>query len=208
MIVAISREYGAGSLAVGEAVARALAYRLVTDEVPPEVARAVGLEADEIDARAESPAPLGERLLGRMGFATPELGLVAGSGTVPDVDSRVRREIERDLRERARDGDVVVIGRLGSEVLAGTPGLLRAFLRGDPAWRAARLADHLELTPAAAAAERDRIDADRRLVARERYRIAFGEARHYDMVLNVSSLGIAGTAAAIVAVVRAAPKRA
>jgi hypothetical protein len=50
----------------------------------------------------------------------------------------------------------------------------------------------------------DRIDAARRKITKERYRFTMGDARHYDLALDVSRFGIEGATALVVAAVRSA----
>lgn len=203
MIVTISREYGAGGLWVADRVALALGYEMVADQIPAAVAARLGTSSEEVDARAESPPPLGERFLTGMSEGTADdVGPIAPvwSG---DFDESVRREIERAMRERAALGDVVILGRLGSAVLAGMPGLLRAFVYGDRDWRIARITETFGFDRSRATAEVERLDVDRRQLAASRYNIVWGDRRFYDVIVDSSRLGIEGAAETIVCAVRA-----
>ena len=203
MIVTISREYGAGGLAVAGGVAAAFGYELFSDQIPAEVAARLGTSSDDVDARAESEAPLAERILVDMGAGSPQTVGPDAAPLLDPFDEDVRREIERAIRERAARGDVVVLGRVGNAVLAGTPGLVRAFVYAERDWRLGRLMTALGFDLAKANAEIDRIDVERRKFANERYKIAWGDRRYYDVIVDASRLGIDGAVATIVAAVRA-----
>lgn len=200
MIVTISREYGAAGLAVADGVAEALGYELLTDDLPRTVAARLGASSDDL-ARATGAVSFYERFLGGLEAGTPEIHTAATAG--PEAfDESVRREIERTIRERAACGDLVVLGRNAGSVLGRRPGVLRVFLAGDRAWRIARLVEVFGGTAASAAADIDRVDATRRKFAKDRYKTMWGDARHYDLMLDVSRFGVAGTVDLIVVAVR------
>ena len=201
MVVTISREYGAGGLAVADATARALGYELLTDDLPKTVAARLGTSTEEVQSLDTAGRSLSERMLGSLEAGSPEA--ISTDPPLPDAfDESVRREIERTLRERAASGNIVILGRAGSVVLAGTPGLLRVFLRADRQWRIDRIVETFGRTPAQAAADVDQLDAARRKFGKERYKMAWGDARSYDLVVDSSRFGIEGAARVIVAAVK------
>ena len=204
VIVTISREYGAAGLAVAHGTARELGYELLTDDLPRTVAARLGTTAAEVGARGSAPLPLSERLLAGLGAGTAELISAAPPRHDPgDFEESVRREIERTIRERSARGSVVILGRMASAVLAGTPALLRVFLTAPRAWRVERIVETFGLTRGDAEREVDAIDPLRRRFAKERYRIAWGDPHFYDMILDTSRFGIDGSVAVVVAAVRA-----
>lgn len=201
MIVTISREYGAAGLAVADGVAEALAYELLTDDLPRSVAARLGTSTDDV-ARATGAASLAERFLGGLEAGTPEIHSPA-AGPAPDAfDETVRREIERTIRERAAGGDVVILGRNAGSVLGRRPDVLRVFLTGERTWRVARLVEAFGGTVTEAEADVERVDAIRRKFAKDRYKTIWGDARHYDLMLDASRFGVEGAIALIVAAVR------
>ncbi|GAC1310666.1 MAG: hypothetical protein NVS2B3_11640 [Vulcanimicrobiaceae bacterium] len=201
MIVTISREYGAAGLAVADGVADALGYDLLTDDVPRAVAARLGASSDDL-ARATGSASFSERFLGCLEAATPEV--YAAAGPLPDAfDERVRREIERTIRERAAGGNVVILGRNAGSVLGRRPDVVRVFLSADRDWRVARLVETFGGTAADAEADLERVDATRRRFAKDRYKTIWGDARYYDLMLDASRFGIDGTIGLVVAAVRA-----
>jgi len=204
VIVTISREYGAGGLAVADGVARALGYELVTDDLPAVVAARLGTSTEEIAARVDSDSSLSERMLSDLGAATPEVVSSGSLRTGADFDEDVRRQIEETIRERARAGDVVIMGRLGNALLAGFPNLLRVFLTAPRPQRIAHLIETFAFTPEQAAREIERVDVARRKVAKERYGFTWSDPRYYDLVLDASHFGVDGSVAVIVAAARAA----
>ncbi len=201
VIVTISRDYGAGGLAVSDGVAQALGYELLADGLSKTVAARMGLPVEVVASHASAGKSLPERMLGDLGAANPE-GIYAAPRLPDEFDEAVRREIERTLRERAAEGDVVILGRIASAVLAGMPGLLRVFLTGARQWRIERIMESVGRTASQAAADIDQLDAARRKFAKERYKVAWGDARSYDLVIDVSYFGIPGAVNLIVTAAR------
>jgi len=204
VIVTISREYGAAGLAVSDGVAQALGYALLTDDLPTAVAARLGTSPQEVAARAGAEPPLAERVLGGLEAGTPEAVGSPPASVLDPFDADVRREIERSVRERAAAGNVVILGRMGSVLLAGSACLLRVFLTAPKAWRIERLCESFGFTPARAKAEIDRVDARRRNYARERFGIVWGSPDGYDLIVDTSRFGIDGAVDLIVAAVRRA----
>jgi cytidylate kinase len=204
VIVTISREYGAAGLAVAYGTAAALGYELLTDDLPATVAARLGASLEEVEARVQSQPSLSERMISNLGAATPELISTDSPRAGADFDEDVRREIEAAICERADAGDVVILGRLASAFLTGRPNLLRVFLTGPRVWRVERLMETFHFTRDQAARELERTDLERRRLAKDRYKIAWGDPRFYDLILDTSRYGIEGTVAVIVAAARAA----
>jgi cytidylate kinase len=71
-------------------------------------------------------------------------------------------------------------------------------------WRVAHVVEALGVSEAAARAEIARIDEARRAYARDGYRVAWGDPRAFEVILDTSRFGIEGAASVIVAAVRAA----
>jgi cytidylate kinase len=120
---------------------------------------------------------------------------------IDPFDEDVRRELERSVREAAAAlGDVVILGRMASVVLAGSPGMIRVFLTA-PAGLAHRAASARRSAspPQRANAEIDRVDARRRNYARARFGVVWGSPDGYDLVVDTSRFGIEGAVSLIVA---------
>ena len=200
MIVTISRAYGAGALAIARAAAERLGYRLVDEQLPTVAASRLGTSAEIVQTMSERPRGFGERVLEQLGGGLPEAAQPPASDPEP---AEMRRAIEAAVREEAEAGDAVIVGRMGSVVLAGRRDLLRVFVQAPLAWRVAHVVESLGVSEAAARAEIARIDEARRTYAREGYQVSWGDPRSYDLVLDSSRFGVDGGAEVIVAAVRA-----
>jgi hypothetical protein len=201
VIVTVSRAYGALGHAVTREVSQRLGYRLVDDDLPVVVAARLGTSPEMVEGVENRSAGFGERFLRSLGGAVPEA--FQPSVTADDLTASAMREIERLIREAADAGNAVIVGRGGNVVLDGRPDLIRVFLTAPVAWRAAHIAAAQGIAEAEARADVARVDNGRRTFARERYDIAWGDPRHYDLLLDVSTFGASGAAAIIVAAVEA-----
>ncbi len=203
MIVTVSRAYGAAALAVCRLVAERLGYRLVNEELPVVVAARLGTSAEIVETVSERPRPFSERVLAQLGGGVPETAQPSTS-TDHDLLSATRHQIEEIVREIAMEGDAVINGRMAGTILRDWPNVLRVFLHAPLPWRIARVMESLHCDEPAARAEIARIDEARRTYAKEQYRVNWGEARNYDLVLDTARFGVSGAADVIVAAVRAA----
>jgi len=202
VIVTISREYGAAGLAVGDGVASALGYELYADQLSERVAAKLGTSAREVSQIAAAEPSLPERLLAGLGEGTAEVISARAPRLADDFDESVRREIEADVRERAAQGNVVILGRHASAILGARPDLVRVFLCGALEWRVARIIASFGHERARVLADIERIDASRRKSAKDRYKVAWSDARSYDLTIDVSRLGIKGAVALVAEAVR------
>lgn len=205
MVVTVTREYGCGAATVARSAAELLGYRYVADELPIAVAARLRLSPEAIRRVEDTPRPLGERILRGLAAAHPE---VVPADEVQDIDTAYVSEIERAVREAAGGGDCVILGRIAGMILRDRPDLVRIFLRAPLAWRIEQVVATLHIDARTARAEIERVDAARRQYARDRYRIDWNDAIHYDAVFDVSRFGGAGTVELLVAAVRAAERSA
>jgi cytidylate kinase len=203
VIVTISREYGAGGLAVAEGLAQRLGYDLVSDDLSRSVAAKMGTSA-EVASQATTGPSLPERILGNLGAGTAELQTPAAPRLPGDFDESLRRELEREIRERGARGDVVILGRSAAHILAGTPGLVRVFLTAAREWRIAKVCEIFGQTRDEAIADIERVDSARRKFTKERHKAVWGDARYYDLTIDSSRFDIEGTIDVIALAVRVA----
>ncbi len=197
MIVTISREYGALGRAVTRGVAHRLGYRLVDDDLPVVVAARLGTSPEMVENVENRSSGFGERFLRSLSSAVPEAFQPAAAED--DLSDAALREVERLIREAADRGNVVVVGRMGNAILAPRPDLVRVFLTAPVPWRAAHIAESLQVSEPAARTEIARVDAGRRAFARERYDVVWGDRHNYDLIVDVSAFGVDGTVAIITA---------
>jgi len=152
-IVTIGRELGAGGSRVARIIAESLGAELVDRSLIAEVARRLEFPEPAVERTDEYPESFVERLLGALRSADPR----SGFGWQAGVESSVlepRHAIigltEQVIREAARTGNAVIVGRGGAFVLRGLPGAVHVFLRAPESVRRREVSERFVLSDAAA----------------------------------------------------------
>jgi cytidylate kinase len=180
---------------VTRGLAERLGYRLLDEDLPVVVAARLGTSPEAVDGMQYQQDGFGQRLLRSLSVAMPESFQPAPE--VEDLAAVTQREIARLMNEAADAGDVIVVGRVGNIVLRDRPALLRVFLTAPLTWRTEHIAASLGISAPAARAEIARVDAGRSNYAREHGDVIWGDPHNYDLVVDVSRFGVAGTIALI-----------
>jgi cytidylate kinase len=208
-VVTIGRMFGAGGETVGRMVADRLSAELVDGKIFEEVARRLELPADEVERHEEVPGSFLSRVLQALGTASiefaapPEATAWTPPYSDPTFDTRraVLQITQEVIREAARTGNAVVVGRGGAYILHDHRRALHVFLRGSESGRAAALRQGLGISEEEARHRIKRMDANRRAYVRQVYNHDWLDSSHYHLVLDTVRLGYERTAAAIVAAV-------
>src|SRR5438105_793270 len=202
--------YGAGGETVGGMVAERLGAELVDGKIFKEVARRLELPDDGVERLGAVPGTFLNRVLQALGTASiefaapPEATAWTPPYSDPTFDTRraVLQITQEVIREAARTGNAVVVGRGGAYILHDHPRALHVFLRGSETGRAATLRESLGISEEEARHRIKRMDANRRAYVRQVYNHDWLDASHSHMVLDTVRLGYERTAATIVAAVR------
>lgn len=202
MVVTVSRAYGAASRSVAQRAAEQLGYRLVDDELEAVVATRLGAPADVVRSIGDWPPTFGERFFEELSGGLPESAQPASRED--DLRDARQEALELAIRVVAARGNAIVLGRAAGAVLAGRADLVRVFVTAPLEWRVANVMRVQSIDEPTARAEIARVDDARRSYAREFYRLAWGDAKHYDLVIDAARFGITGAGDTIAAAVRAA----
>ena len=188
-VVTISASYGAGGSQVGPKLAERLGLAFVDRAIPVVVAQRLAVPLSDALRHDESVRSTLERMLVRFAPAAQ-----AFSGAAPPeelLDERTYLQAtEQVIRERARTGDAVILGRAAAVVLQDAPRALHVRLDG---------AEDLRLEQAMALEGVERETAQRHMRETDRAREAYVK-RYYDrdardntlygMVLDSTRLGL------------------
>ena len=197
-VITIGRQFGAGGTSVGEMLSRELHVDLLGSGIIDEVANRLQLPKEEVEAEDEQPGSLLARLLVALGSASseplipPEVTAWSPPNADPAFDTRkaVLQITQHVIREAARAGNVVIVGRGGAYILQDFPGALHVFLRADTASRVKTVMERYTITSEDEARRRIKI-ADENWTAyiKQVYGHDRNMAVHYDMVLDTGRLG-------------------
>src|SRR6266542_985341 len=115
-VVTLSRQYGAGGLRIGPALAEALGFNFVDREIVEEAARRLGVEPKVAEERDERTPAIVEEIGLALAVASPEFGIPA----VPRLDDRILAEAtKRVILFLGSAGGYVILGRGSQAALAG-----------------------------------------------------------------------------------------
>jgi cytidylate kinase len=206
-VITIARLFGAGGDTVGKMLARRLKADFLGPELIDEVAHRLELPKEEVEAADEQPGSFLSRLLIALGAANPEPPLQSEgpAWTPPYADPRLdpRRAVleltQQVIREAARSGNVIILGRGGAYILNDLPGALHVFLRASESERVMTVMDREGIGPEEARHRVKQTDENRRAYIRQVYGHTWDLPGHYDLVLDTGRLGYDATVEAILA---------
>ena len=207
-VITIGRQFGAGGSTVGGMLADRLHADLLEARIIDEVAHRLQLPKEEVEAEDESAGSLLSRLLVALGSASseplipPEVTAWSPPNADPAFDTRraVLQITQQVLREAARAGNVVIVGRGGAYLLSDFPGALHVFLGADTAVRVKTVMARFGISSEDEARHRIKhTDENWTAYIKQVYGHDRNLAGHYDMVLDTGRLGYDKTVEVILA---------
>jgi cytidylate kinase len=187
-VVTIAALYGAGGSVVGPRVAERLGVQFLDRAIPSAVAKRAGLTEAAVDEVDQKPRSEWQRLLARLGRASPATAASVQVERLDLEERRIRAEIEEFLAHASRAGGVV-LGRGGAVVLADVPGALHVYLRGERKARVERVMKLQGVDRAAAAQRVKANDRARRDYVKSTYGIDGDNPRLYHLMIDAIALG-------------------
>ena len=201
-VITIAREFGAGGARVAAILAQRLGAEVIDRQLVAEVASRLGLTADEVAAEDERAKSVVDRLIRSFAW----FGESYGPGWSPpysdplvDPQQAVRLLTEEVIRETARRGNAIIVGRGGAFILADWPGVLHVFLRSAEPVRIREIMARDALSEEEARRRLHQTDAARAAYMRRNYGTDWRDPRRYDLVLDTGRLSYQRAAEAILA---------
>ena len=186
--VTLARQFGCGGSFLGHALAESLGVRCLDRDILSHAARHLSAEEEDLAAREERGQSFWERMLRGVSVGPPEA--LYHPPVALSVSDRDLFEAETEvMKTLAAREDCVIVGRLASHVLAGHAGMVNLFLHAPPTFRARRLVETGQAADEAQA--RDliaRSDETRRRFVTQMVGQDWGDARHYHLCLDTSTL--------------------
>ncbi len=191
VVLAISRQLGAGGSYIGQGVARRLGLKYVDRQILERAAAMLGRHDEDLEDLEERVANAWVRITRHLSLGPPDALF-----TPPRPASSVYEEdlfrIERQvIREVASREDCVIVGRASSMVLRDHPGVVRLFVHAPEAWRVELLSGSMK--------DRDpnellqlirRTDHDRARFVQAVCGCDWSNACHYDLTVNSAQVGL------------------
>ena len=206
-VITIGRQFGAGGKTVGEMLAHRLKVDVLDSQLIDKVAQRLQLPKEEVEAEDEQPGSLLNRLLMALGSASgepmipPETAAWSPPNVDPVFDTRraVLEITQQVIKEAARGGDVVIVGRGGAYILRDFEGALHVFLRAAEATRIKVVMARMNLSEEEARRQLKHADENWNAYIKQVYGHDRNHPAHYDLVLDTGRLGYEATVDAIAA---------
>lgn len=197
IIITIARQYGSGGREIGERVAKLLGIPLYDKELITDAAAKGSLNEEIIKKADESAA---NSLLYTLAMGSNVLGSTMHFGYKMPLNDKLFILQSEVIKEYAKNGSCVIIGRCADYVLRDEPNILRLFIYGDLDHRQARVIErHPELKSSQVIDIINKTDKRRSSYYNFYTGNKWGKYDNYDMTINSSTLGIDHTAQVIAA---------
>jgi cytidylate kinase len=213
-VITIGRQIGAGGSSVGHMVAGRLKIDFLDSQLIDEVAKRLQLPKEEVEAEDEHPGSLLSRLLLALGAANaepiipPETSAWNPPNAEPVFDTRqaVLAITQEIIKEAAKEGDVVIVGRGGAYLLRDEPGALHVFLRASAEIRLKTIMEREHKSEEAARKRLKQADENWTAYIRQVYGHDRIHPAHYDLVIDTGRLGYDATVESILAALKGRTK--
>lgn len=185
-IITISREFGTGARMIGQLLATELGFDYYDRAIIQMAAEKSGLSPDFIENNEVSARKSFLFNIASTAYVSPNLSL---QYTMPVNDKAFVAQSDV-IRDVAKKGNCVIIGRCADYVLAEQEKLLRVFLYGDKADRLKRIIEDYGYSPDTAESELNRVDKGRTSYYKYYTGSSWTDMRNHDISLNTSKTGI------------------
>lgn len=189
-IITIGRQYGSGGHDIGKQLAEELHIPFYDKALLERAAKDSGLCQEIFENHDEKPT---NSFLYSLVMDTYSLGYNSSSFTEMPLNHKIFLAQFDAIKNIAKEGPCVIVGRCADYALADFPNVVNIFLHADLQSRIVRIARRHDLTDAKA---KDLIiKTDKRRASYYNYYTSkkWGEAAGYDLSLNTATLGIDGT---------------
>lgn len=187
LIITISREYGSGGHRIGELLAEKLGVKLYDRNLIALAARESGL-SEEVVKETE------QALEGRMAYESP-------------VQSALFHAQSQIIREIARRGPCVIVGRLANFILRDQARCFNLFIYADKPARIQRIVSEYGVDRKDAESVLQRVDRERSEHCLHYTGQQWGRFRNYHLMVDSSLLGVEQSAEMILSVLKAMEER-
>lgn len=192
LIITIARQYGSGGREIGERVARILGIPLFDKQLIADAASKGNLNEEVIKKADETAA---NSLLYTLAMGSNIIGSTMHFGYKMPINDKLFILQSEVIKEYAKNGSCVIIGRCADYVLREEKDIFRIFVYGDLEHRKERVKErHPEIKPSQVVDVINKTDRRRASYYNFYTGNKWGKYDNYDMAVNSSTLGIEETA--------------
>ena len=200
IIITVARQYGSGGREIGEKIAAELGIPLYDKELITDAASKGSLDTEVIKNIDESAA---NSLLYTLAMGSNVLGGAMHFGYKMPLNDKLFILQSDAIKEYAKGGSCVIIGRCADYVLRDEKNVFRLFIYGDLDHRQSRILErHPEIKPSQVVDVINKTDKRRASYYNFYTGNKWGKFDNYDMLINSSTLGIDGSVQLICASIR------
>jgi cytidylate kinase len=184
--ITIDREYGSGAADIAAKLAARLGWKLWDQLLTIEIARILGCDRPAVEQREERRDALHYRLFKAFLRGSFEGTLNAQRVKMVDADL-IREASEKVVREAAREGNCVIVGRGSAYYLQSNPDALHVFVYAPFEEKIRRLRS-VGKSEEEAHVLAETVDEDRAAYIKQYFKLEWPFREIYDLMMN-SSLG-------------------
>ncbi len=180
IIITIGREYGSGGHEIAERIAKVLNISFYDRGMLHEIADTMNVDVAELEKYDEKPINF---------FLTRRVG--QHSNSMEEILTEMQFI---EIRKKADAGEsFVLVGRCGNAILEDNENMISFFVNGDKECRIRRIMHKRRFSRKEAESAISRHDKYRKRYHNHHTDYKWGDARHYDLCVNSSVLGIEKT---------------
>ena len=193
-IYTIGREFGSGGKAVGEALANRLGIKLYDKELLQQAAKDSGFCEEIFENHDERPT---NSFLYSLVMDTYSMGYSSSAFADMPINHKVFLAQFNAIKEIAKEGPCVMVGRCADYALAENPNLVSVFVHAPLESRIRRIAAKYDLTDSKAKDSILKTDKKRASYYNYYSNKKWGDAASYQLCIDSSACGIEGSVEAI-----------
>ncbi len=184
MIITIGRQYGSGGKEIGEKLAQKLGFSFYDNELLTIAAQKSGLSQSALSEFDETPT---SSFIYNM-----YVNSMSGIDVVPMNQQLAFAQFDA-IKEVAKAGDCVIVGRCADYVLRDRKDCIHIFIHSDMETRKKRIVENYNIPEQLS--EKTALKQDKKRAAYYNYysHKKWGEAASYDFTIDSSMLGIEGS---------------
>lgn len=185
-VITIDREYGSGAAQIASQLASRLGWKLWDELLTIEIARIMGCDCPTVEEREERRDALHYRLFKAFMRGSFEGTLNAQRVKMVDADC-IRDAAEKVVREAAKEGDCVIVGRGSAYYLHSNPDAFHVFVYAPLEEKVQRLRA-MGKSEDEAYLLAETVDQDRAAYIKQYFKVDWPARYNYHLMIN-SSVG-------------------
>lgn len=183
LIVTISREYGSEGYEIGKRLAERLGAEFFDEQLVELEAKESGLSVDFIESHEQA---MSRGII--YDFLTASYAMY--NTDLPPLEKLFAAQT-KVIRNIAAEKDVaVIVGRCSDYILYNDPNSFRIFIHANPRYRAARLAERLNVSINEAMRQMEKTDSARGRYYRHFSGREWGDMKYYNLAIDTEQFGI------------------